>query len=114
MTNAKTAAGALSATIDLPVTDAARHVFDATATTHEIEAHIDVHAAGGSVRIWLAKARSAVKSALPYVEGHFADLEAMTKAETAKIETTFAIDTGGAVDKASAFAAGVAVASTGI
>lgn len=67
LTNAKTAAGALSAGIDLPVTDAAQHVSDITATTHEIEAHIDLHDVGETTSPWLANGRGALRSALQYV-----------------------------------------------
>ncbi|OSJ32547.1 hypothetical protein BSZ19_18525 [Bradyrhizobium japonicum] len=35
---------------------------------------------------WLANARSALKSALQYVEQHFADLEAKAKAEVSVVE----------------------------
>jgi|SRR4051794_28479716 hypothetical protein len=68
----ETVAGALSAGIDTE----ARPLSDIKAMAEEILAHIDLHYAGETASIWLANARSALKSAVQYVEGHFAELEA--------------------------------------
>lgn len=70
------AAGALSAGIDLPATDGALHVADITAMIHEVEAHIELHDIGETASTWLANAKGALRSALQYVECHFAAAEA--------------------------------------
>lgn len=61
--------------------EAGRPLIDITSMIHEIESHIDLHDAGEKASHLLASARSALKSALQYVEAHFASLEAAAVAE---------------------------------
>lgn len=65
-------AGGLSAGIETEL----RPLSDIKAMAGEILGHIDLHDAGETASIWLANARSALKSAVRYVEGHFAEPEA--------------------------------------
>lgn len=98
-------ARALSAGIDTE----ARPFSDIKAMAEEILAHIDLHDAGETASVWLANARSALKSAVQYVEGHFADLAAKAEAEIAAAEAKL----DKPMTSTDAAAAGAATASIG-
>jgi hypothetical protein len=77
-----TASGALDAA-GLPT---ATPLADIKAMATELDAHIDAHDIGETASTWLASAREALRCAVKYVEGHFAELETKAKAELASIE----------------------------
>ncbi|MDA9411880.1 hypothetical protein [Bradyrhizobium sp. CCBAU 45384] len=85
MTDENLAAGAMSGGIDLSATDGALHVSHITAMAYEIEARIDLHIIETASH-WLVDAKSALRSALQYVEQHFAEGEAKAKAEIEGVE----------------------------
>lgn len=102
----ETVAGALSAGIDTE----ARPLSDIKAMAEEILVRIDLHDAGETASIWLANARSALKSAVQYVEGHFAELEAARTKFEIPCEPTLAEAVNKDLDDAAA--AGVVPASS--
>ena len=102
----ETVAGALSAGIDTE----ARPLSDIKAMAEEILAHIDLHDAGETASTWLANAKSALRSALQYIEQHSEAIEAKAKAEVDEIEAKI----GEPLSASDSAAAASVVASSGI
>jgi hypothetical protein len=101
---ASVAAGGRDVSNMVPVNDPeSGHLTGIISMIHEVEAHIDLHDVKATASTWLANAKSALRSAIQYVEAHFAAVEEKAKAEVAKIETVFKIE--GTADAASTIAA---------
>lgn len=111
MTETETAAGALSAGIDLTVP--APVMSDIKATAGELLQHIeDVHLST-EASTWLDNARAALASAVQYIESHFAAFEEKLKSEFSTAEAEVKTEVAAAEAKVGDTASSIAAAAAG-